>query len=110
MSQDNGKSSTGLQPNVAALLCYLAGFVTGIVFLVLEKDNKFVRFHAMQSIILFGGIFVLQMALIFTIVLIILVPLLNILSFILWIILMIKAYNGEMYKLPVIGNIAEQKV
>lgn len=109
MSQDLGKSTTGLQPNVAALLCYLAGFITGIVFLVLEKDNKFVRFHAMQSIILFGGIFVLQMALVFTIVLIILVPLLNILSFILWIILMIKSYNGEMYKLPVIGNIAEQK-
>ncbi|MBP6343699.1 MAG: DUF4870 domain-containing protein [Candidatus Omnitrophica bacterium] len=110
MSQDLGKSSTGLQPNVSALLCYLAGFITGIVFLVLEKDNKFVRFHAMQSIILFGGILVLQMALVFTIVLIILVPLLNILSLIMWIILMIKAYNGEMYKLPVIGKIAEQNV
>ncbi len=110
MSQDLGKSSTGLQPNVSALLCYLAGFITGIVFLVLEKDNKFVRFHAMQSIIFFGGILVLQMALVFTIVLIILVPLLNILSLIMWIILMIKAYNGEMYKLPVIGKIAEQNV
>lgn len=110
MSQDLGKSSTGLQPNVAALLSYLAGFITGIVFLVLEKDSKFVRFHAMQSIIFFGGILVLQMALVFTIVLIVLVPLLNILSLIVWIILMIKAYNGEMYKLPVIGKIAEQNV
>ncbi len=110
MSQDLGKSTTGLQPNVAALLSYLAGFITGIVFLVLEKDSKFVRFHAMQSIIFFGGILVLQMALVFTIVLIVLVPLLNILSLIVWIILMIKAYNGEMYKLPVIGKIAEQNV
>ena len=110
MSQDLGKSTTGLQPNVAALLSYLAGFITGIVFLVLEKDSKFVRFHAMQSIIFFGGILVLQMALVFTIVLIVLLPRLNILRLIVGIILMIKAYNGEIYKLPVIGKIAEQNV
>ena len=62
---DTGKTSTGMQPNVAGLLCYLVGFVTGIVFLIIEKENKFVRFHAMQSIIVFGGLFVLQIILSF---------------------------------------------
>ncbi len=107
---DTGKSSTGMQPNVAGLLCYLLGFVTGIVFLIIEKENKFVRFHAMQSIIVFGGLFVLQIILGF-------IPiigwaigfLLGIVALILWILLMVKAYNGEMYKLPVVGDMAEQK-
>jgi uncharacterized membrane protein len=107
---DTSKSSTGMQPNVAGLLCYLVGFVTGIVFLIIEKENKFVRFHAMQSIIVFGGLFVLQIILGF-------IPiigwaiglLLGIASLILWILLMVKAYNGEMYKLPVVGDMAEQK-
>jgi len=110
MTQDLGKTSTGLQPNVGALLSYLAGFITGIIFFVIEKENKFIRFHAMQSIILFGGLFALQMMLAFTVVLIFLIPIINIASLILWIILMVKAYQGEMFKLPVIGNIAEQKI
>lgn len=107
---DTGKSSTGMQPNVAGLLCYLVGFVTGIVFIIIEKENKFVRFHAMQSIFVFGGLFVLQIILSF-------IPfigwllgiLISILGLILWILLMMKAYNGEMYKLPFVGDMAEQK-
>ena len=110
MSKDLGKSSLGLDPNVAGLLSYLGGFISGIILFVLEKENKFVRFHAMQSIILFGGLFALQMALVFTIVLIVVVPFINIGGFILWILLMVKAYKGEMYKLPIIGKIAEQKI
>ena len=74
MSKDLGKSSLGLDPNVAALLSYLGGFVSGIIIFVLEKDNKFVRFHAMQSLILFGALFVLQIALVFTIFLIVRKP------------------------------------
>ncbi|MDP2654117.1 MAG: hypothetical protein Q8Q08_08815 [Candidatus Omnitrophota bacterium] len=109
MKKELGKTSTGLQPNVAALLSYLAFFVTGIIFFVIEKDNKFVRFHAMQSIITFGAIFALQVVCVATVILIILVPLLNIAAVILWIILMVKSYQGEMFKLPVIGDIAEQK-
>ena len=57
------KTSTGLQPNLAGLLCYILGWITGIVFLILEKENKFVKFHAMQSIIVFGGITVLYIVL-----------------------------------------------
>ena len=53
------KTSTGLEANLAAALSYLVGFVTGIIFLLVEKDNKFVRFHAMQSILLSAGFTVL---------------------------------------------------
>ena len=49
------KSSTGLDPNLAAALAYLLGFLTGILFLVIEKDSKFVRFHALQSTMVFLG-------------------------------------------------------
>jgi uncharacterized membrane protein len=58
--QDQGKYSNGMQANLAALLSYLLGFITGIIFYVIEKDNKFVRFHAMQSTITFGALFVLN--------------------------------------------------
>lgn len=101
-------STTGLEPNIAGLLCYVAGWISGIVFLVIEKKNQFVRFHAMQSIVTFG---------ILTIASILLsrIPYagnffafaIGILIFILWIVLMVKAYQGELYKLPAAGNIAE---
>jgi len=108
---DSGKASTGIQPNMAGLLCYLAGFVTGIIFLVIEKDNKFVRFHAMQSIFVFGGLFALQIVLSFIpFIGWILIPFVGIAGLILWVILMIKAYNGEMYKLPIIGDMAEKQL
>ncbi|MDP3142898.1 MAG: hypothetical protein Q8N14_02985, partial [Candidatus Omnitrophota bacterium] len=54
-----GKTSTGIEPKVAGLLSYLLGFITGVIFLLIEKENKFVRFHALQSIIVFGFLFVL---------------------------------------------------
>ncbi|KPK98156.1 MAG: hypothetical protein AMJ95_05435 [Omnitrophica WOR_2 bacterium SM23_72] len=110
MEKDLGKTSSGLQPNLAALLCYLAGFITGIIFYIIEKENKFVRFHAMQSILTFGGLFVLQMILAFIPVLgWILIPLISIASLILWIVLMVKAYQGEEFKLPIIAEIAEKQ-
>ena len=108
---DMGKTSTGIQPNVAGLLSYLLGFVTGIVFLIIEKDNRFVRFHAMQSIIVFGFLFVVNIILSFIPFLRwALPPLVGILGLVLWILLMIKAYKGEMYKLPIAGDMAEQKL
>ena len=51
-----GDSTTGLEPNIAGLLCYLGGWITGIVFLVIEQKNQFVRFHAVQSIVTFGAL------------------------------------------------------
>ena len=50
------KSSTGLAENVAGLLCYVLGWVSGLVFILIEKENRFVRFHAIQSIYVFGVI------------------------------------------------------
>lgn len=104
MSENRGKTGTGLDPNVAGLLCYLLHWVTGIIFLILEKDDKFVRFHAVQSIITFGLIFIIYIIFFW-------VPLfwiLWLLSFILWVVLMYKAYHGEKYKLPIIGDLAEK--
>jgi uncharacterized membrane protein len=107
--KDLGKCSTGMQPNLAALLSYVLGFVTGLIFYFVEKDNKYVRFHAMQSIIVFLALFVAQ-------IILGMIPVLGwVLSFfiwlggfILWIILMIKAYQGEYFKLPIAGDIAEK--
>ena len=105
-----GKTSTGLQANVAALLCYFLGVVTGVVFFVIEKENKFVRFHALQSAFTFGGLFVIQLFLpIIPVLGWMLMPLVALTGVILWILLMIKAYKGEKFKLPVVGDLAEQK-
>ena len=111
MGKDLGKTSTGIQPNVAALLSYVAGFVTGIIFFLIEKDNKFVRFHALQSAIAFGAIFVLQMFFSYIPSIgVYLLPVLDLGCVILWVVCMVKAYQGEMFKLPVVGDIAQQNI
>ena len=110
MANDLGKTSTGIQPNVAALLSYVLGVLTGIIFFIIEKENKFVRFHAMQSIITFGGLFVIQIVFAFIpIVGAIIVPIISIASLILWVVLMIKSYQGEKFKLPIVGDMAEKQ-
>lgn len=113
-------TGAGLQPNVAGLLCYVAGIITGILFLALEPYNKdrFVRFHAFQSIFLFAAwICVLLVTAMADAILPwglgVLVAFfrfaLGIGVFALWIFSMFKAYNNEMFKIPVIGDIAEQQ-
>ena len=105
----SGDSTTGLAPNVASLLCYLAGWITGIVFLIIEQKNRFVRFHAVQSIIVFGVLTVASG--LFNLIPFIggfLGAVTGIVALILWIVLMIKAYQGELYKIPVAGDIAEK--
>jgi uncharacterized membrane protein len=105
------KTAAGMNQNVAGLLCYLAGWVTGLVFFLIEKENRFVRFHAMQSIITFGALTVLFIMLGFIpFVGWIITPFLGLAQLILWIVLMVKAYNGEYFKLPVIGDIAEKNI
>jgi uncharacterized membrane protein len=107
--KDLGKTSVGMQPNVAAVLSYLLGFVTGIIFFLVEKENKFVRFHAMQSIVVFGFLFVLNIVLPFIPVIgWVLMPILSIAAFILWIVLMISAGQGKKTKMPFAGDIAEK--
>ena len=110
MGKDLGKTSTGIQPNVAALLSYVAGFVTGIIFFLIEKDNKFVRFHALQSTIAFGAIFVLQMFFSYIPSIgVYLLPVLDLGCVILWVVCMVKAYQGEWFRLPVVGDVAAKQ-
>ena len=103
------KTSIGLDENIAGLLCYVLGWVSGVVFLIIEQENKLVRYHAFQSIIVFGILTIAG-------VILGLIPwiggffsaIIGILSFILWIVLMVKAYQGTKYKLPWAGNLAEK--
>jgi len=104
-----GTTSCGMKAELAAALSYLCGFVTGIIFFIIEKKNEFVRFHAMQSIILFASLFVL--GIIFHAIPIIgwiIGMLIYLGGFILWIILLIKASQGEYFELPWIGKIARK--
>ena len=107
--EEKGRSSTGLEENVAGFLCYLLGFITGIFFLVVEKRSNFVRFHAMQCTITFLGLFVISAILGVIPILHLLVYPIWILSLILWLILMVKALRGERYLLPIVGKMAEEK-
>ncbi|MEK7593066.1 MAG: DUF4870 domain-containing protein [Patescibacteria group bacterium] len=97
--------------NLMGAASYLLGFITGLVFLLIEKENKFVRFHAMQSVVLFGGVFVINMALGFIPILGWLAGLLlSFASFVFWIVCMWKAFQGEMYKVPFAGDLAEKQL
>ena len=104
-------TSTGLSQNVAGLLCYVAGWITGIIFFVLEQRNKFVRFHAAQSIVVFGIITVAGTVLgLIPVVGIAFSWIIGIIGFIVWIIMIVKASSGEWYKLPWAGDVAEKIV
>jgi uncharacterized membrane protein len=122
------KSSTGLDENVAALLSYIAGWVSGLVFFLIEKDSRLVRFHAMQSILLNAVALVVGVGLwivwafgtiIFASISDVLGSLvglvLGLLLFVFWIgmlialvMCLIKAFQKQYFKLPVIGNFAEK--
>lgn len=105
------ESSMGLDSKVGSLLCYLLGWVTGIIFLVLEKKDQDVRFHAYQSTATFGGLFVVSIAAGLVPVLGAFVQmLLGPVGVILWIVLMVKAFQGERFKLPVVGDWAEEQL
>ncbi len=116
VSAPQGSGGSGLAPNVASLLCYVCSFVTGLIFLLIEKDNKEVKFHAWQSILLGAATVALYVAAGILAV----IPVIGFLGTLLylatwlgylavWIISMVKAYQGEHWKIPVIGDIAEQQ-
>jgi uncharacterized membrane protein len=113
-------TSTGLDPKLAGLLCYILGLITGLIFFLIEKTNPVVRFHAAQSIVFSGATIALWIVL--TIVSIVLYQiswtlgnLFNLLTllvwlglFIVWIVLLVKGYSGQKWKLPVLGDMAER--
>jgi uncharacterized membrane protein len=112
MPPDLGRTSSGLDANVAAALAYAIGWVTGAAFLLFEQENRFVRFHALQSVIVFGALslaWMLAWSVPFLgwIVAIFVIPPL---SAVLWLILMYKAYQGERFKVPGAGDMAEQRL
>lgn len=112
------KATFGLEENVASAACYVLTWVTGIIFFIVEKDNKTVRFHAMQSILTFlplsiiayivgsAAWFMWGMWFIFSMI----SWLIWLITFILWLLLMYKAYKGEKFLVPIVGAIAENMV
>jgi|SRR3989344_9649831 len=110
MKNNSGKTSVGLDENLEGLLCYLLGFITGIIFIIIEKDSRFVKFHAWQSTSVFLLLALVHFFLGW-------MPFLGgVLSFVIgigifaiWILLMYKAYLGEKYKLPIVGDFAEKQ-
>ena len=101
--------------NVAGLLCYALGWITGIIFLLIDK-RPFVKFHAAQSIVVFGALTVLRIGLGMITIFGGLVGfglwamvslLLGLLGLVLWVLLMVKAYQHELFKVPIAAGIAE---
>ncbi|WP_200840409.1 DUF4870 domain-containing protein [Natrialba sp. INN-245] len=112
----------GLDENVAGAVAYLLGPITGILFFVLEDKNTFVRFHAAQSMIVFGALIAIQVAIMIAQVVLETIPfigwvlsfvvglftmLLMPIAFVLWLLLLLKAYKGERFSLPLLGGIAD---
>ena len=114
------RSSSGLAPNVASALAYVLGIITGVIFLVIEKENRFVRFHAAQSIavtlvlvVISIGLSVLSTALVFVpllglIVAFLLSVVLFFATFVLWVLLMWRAYQGREWEVPIAAGIARK--
>jgi len=95
----------GFKKETAGALAYVLGPVTGLFFLVTNK-SPFVRFHAMQSTVVFVALLVLQWVLGITIILFPLSAIVGLVTFALWLILIYKAWQGEEWEVPVLGKIA----
>jgi len=109
--RNSNKTSLGISENIAGLFCYILTWISGIIFYVLEKDNRFVKFHAIQSIVTFLPLTVFSYIIgIIPILGWLIKRLIWIVQVILWLVLMFKAYRGEMYKLPIAGEFAEQQL
>jgi len=101
-------TALGMRARTAGLLCYLFGWVSGLIFFLLEKENRFVRFHAMQSILFFGILTILGWVFGHLPFLGIIGGVIGLVMFIGWIVMMIKAHRGEYYKIPFFGDLAER--
>jgi uncharacterized membrane protein len=121
-----GASQSGLQENVASGLCYVLGWLTGLIFLLIDKRPA-VKFHAAQSIVVFGGLHVLQIivGVVFGFGMMggmwgghmgafgfawLIYACLSLLTFVLWIVLMVKGFQGQKFRVPVAADFAEQLV
>jgi uncharacterized membrane protein len=120
VSPANPAVQSQMDEKVAGLLCYVLGWITGLIFYFIDK-RPYVRFHAAQSIVVFGGLHVINICLgmIFGLSFVmggfagfsgglLLYWLVGVVGFVLWILLMIKAYQGEKFRVPVAADIAEK--
>ncbi len=105
---NSSDTSMGMRQNVAVALSYAFGWLSGLIIFFVEKKNQLVRFHAMQSILLFGGAHVVVLILAQIPFVGVLAYLLDLAVFIGWLILLINAFQGRYFKLPVIGDYAEK--
>jgi uncharacterized membrane protein len=98
-------TGTGLSDNVAGALCYVLWWITGIIFLIIEPNNKNIRFHAFQSIIIFGAISILEIIFFW-------VPVLSwliwVVGFIFWVVLIVTTYQNRKLKIPVANELARK--
>jgi len=120
VAQPAQSAESGMSENVAAFLCYLVGWVTGIIFFIIDK-RPFVRFHAAQSIVVFGGLHIINIiiGIVFGTGMMMmggfgafgmgaaLYGLVSLVAFILWILLMVKAYQHEKFEVPIAAGIAK---
>ncbi len=116
-----GSQGTGLAPNIASLLCYICMPITSIIFLIIEKENQDVRFHAWQGTAFGVGYIILIIALellaailgaiasVLGIIVGFFVPIVGLAAFVVWIVCLIKAYQGERWRIPVVGDFAAKK-
>jgi uncharacterized membrane protein len=113
---------TGMEENIASLLCYVLGWVTGIIFLIIDKRPT-VRFHAAQSIVVFGGLSIIYYIILsmFSVSIafgtlgmwsfgLVIFWVVRLVFFVLWILLMVKAYQRQMFRVPIAANIADSLV
>ncbi|WP_256301951.1 DUF4870 domain-containing protein [Haloarchaeobius salinus] len=114
-------TESGLEPNVAGAVAYLFGFITGVAMLLIDGDNEFVRFHAIQSIAFNVVVVAVYVVLSFVTLFLsflpvvgdlfsflfgLFYPVVGLVTFLVWAFLLYKAYEGERFELPVIGSIA----
>jgi len=119
------RSSTGLDANIAAALSYFFGLLSGAIFFAMETESRFVKFHAMQSMLASVGAIVLWIVYMVIWTVLVRIPFLGIIAGIvgflgwavlvlgllaLWLFCMFKAFQGDRFKLPFIGEIAEKQV
>lgn len=119
-SSAEAPSSTGLEANLAAALAYLAGPFSGILILLIERANNFVRFHAWQSIVGLGGLGILSVGtLVFSFLTLLLSPvaftmmyrfseIMAIVWLVVWLICLIKAFSGARWLMPIAGRYADR--
>lgn len=105
------QTNSGLEENIAGALCYLAWAITGIIFLVIEKENNFIRFHALQAVITSVAIFIITIVIsLIPVIGLIFSILLTPVILLLWLFMMWKAYQGERFKLPFVGDMVEKQL